>query len=475
MNHDKELSRGSWCFIGIVLLLVSCAQRGLLPTSIPAAATSTSPPVNPDTPSNPSMVLEKAKGLFFISSFANYKNAEYVSEGLYNYVDQTGRNFCFSTERFSNANYPDAVPCLKPFEGFTGSDALPGQVSFNSKYKDLRDAYAENILSRQRPGLIINGLQFAFNHYKATNEATEVTVTASDPNASPIELKPSSEVFISSMYAKTAPIKIDATGRLYWDKTQLTTDVYAGKESDCDGDNGTYTSQIKIPQSLDNLSTEIDERTYYFLSGLWILERKESPTFEKFPEGQKYCKGQSSSEDLCGLFTGRTRIWSSFVQPTLENGTPGFKFFPGLDGLNPYESSKNALSFETILGRYREFNSFVSHVNSKGQKTLVDENALNTNVSGAVEASILDVGGAAVTKKLGIQEQGAIGANHLDWQNRALVELCINGTRTDTNVVTYYGYQPVTNVGIITKKLVKQDPVPLVKVLRSEFRSMKVR
>jgi hypothetical protein len=475
MKTFKEISIESWIFILTVLFFVSCAQRGLMPMSVTSAVSSSSSSSNSSTPSDPSMVLEKPSGLFFVSSFANYKNGNYVSEGLYNFVDPTGRNFCYSTERFSNPNYVDAVPCLKPFEGFTGSDALPGEISFNTKYKDLRDAYAQYIRPRQRTGLIINGLQFIFNHYRATNSVTQVTFSSNDPNAAPVELKPSSEIFISSMYAKTAPIKIDSTGRLYWDKTQLTTDVYTGTVNDCDGDNGMFTTQIKIPQFLDNLSTEEDERTYYFLSGLWVLERKETPSFEKFPEGQKYCRTQGASEDLCGLFTGRTRIWSTYVKPLITNNIPGFKFFPGLDGLSPLEPSSNGLSFETILGRYREFNSFVARVNSQGQKTIADEVALKTNVSGAVSEGVLGVDGAAITKKIGIQQQGAAGSDHQDWQNRALVEFCINGTRTDTNVVTSYGFEQTTNVPIITKKLTKQEPVPLIKVLRSEFRSMKVR
>jgi hypothetical protein len=476
MRNNQELSKESWVFIVFVLFFVSCAQRGLLPTSITSAATSSSSSSNSSsTSSDPSIVLEKPNGLFFISSFANYKNGNFVSEALYNFIDPTGRNFCYSAERFSSSSYVDAVPCLKPFEGFTGSEALPGEVSFNSKYKDLREAYAEYIRPRQRTGLIINGFQFAFNHYKASNSVTQVTFSSNDPDAAPVELKPSSEIFISSMYARTAPIKIDATGRLYWDKTQLTTDVYTGTVNDCDGDNGMFTTQIKIPQSLDNLSTELDERTHYFLSGLWMLERKEAPSFEKFPEGQKYCRTQGASEDLCGLFTGRTRIWSTYIKPTIVNNIPGFKFFPGLDGLRPLEPANNALSFESILGRYREFNSFVARVNAQGQKTIVDESLLNTNVSGAVSAGVLDVGGAAVTKKIGIQQQGPLGTNHNDWQNRALVEFCINGTRTDTNVVTSYGFELVTNVPIITKKLTKQEPVPLIKSIRAEFRTMKVR
>jgi hypothetical protein len=157
------------------------------------------------------------------------------------------------------------------------------------------------------------------------------------------------------------------------------------------------------------------------------------------------------------------------------SNVPGFKFFPGLDGLNPLEPASNALSFESIVGRYREFNSFVARVNSQGQKTILDESLLNINISGAVSEGVLDVGGAAVTKKIGIQQQGAGGADHQDWQNRALVEFCINGTRTDTNVVTSYGFEQTTNVPIITKKLTKQEPVPLIKSIRAELRSMKVR
>lgn len=417
-------------WIIIITLLSSCGgQRGLSGKRVNALGTIT-PPAPPNTLS--SVVTVRAENKIFYESLALTKNAGLKAEGLAALSSQTGNNFCFSNEKRGPATDPDLVNCFKPFTMTENNGTLNSQnAAYLTDFKNTARLLTGRtpVTSEGFPS-IVNAFQLYFSAHRASLVS---------------ELNEWSTVQIDGLYLKTAPIRIDNnTGNMYWDKADLQTLRYLQNDTGtgnffCDSTSQDYAVGIKIPASLDNSTTAFDERQYYFVSAIGVLERKYLKAFEEIDPTVNSCTraGSQNHEELCGLFSTRTKVWNSFVMPTRtgdEIPKPNFELFP----------RANNAAIQSTFGLYRE------------QGTLPTKGTGSTTIPEGDPSPYPN----------GIYFTPPMGKNVDGFNRRAIVEFCIRGTRSN--------YEKRVN-GSTNQVETIRTVVPLVKSLRYELRKFTIK
>lgn len=413
-----------------LLLLTGCFQQGLVATEKEPTESglNTGGSTGDDEPLPLTVHIKterKAGAPFAFTRFADHATYDPSThiKGYGNNNTVTGSTVCLSNEStISDGTFEGITQCRRPL----WDDLMPDEEhELARNFEELPDISSP---SPSKAAFILQGLQLYFSN--TLNPATNA----------PTDFFSSIDLANLKITLKTAPLQFKSeTGYFNWDSANVSKFTYNPSHlSEC---NLTANGSVGFDLSNDrNLSNS--ERNKYFITGLWIFERSPTIPYEDTNVSPVGAQGPQN------LFSSRSTVLGSFILPEMgedENGALSYKFFPGY---NPGNANSNAPSSEAAPYKF-------SFGLKRNESHLGDVSTENEESQSASQ----NFNGAYVTPMMGKYDKGSTVS---DWNNRVIIGLCIQGTRTNYNgKTTYTG----TN-----------DPktYPLVHALKYEARKIKI-